>query len=60
MKFCLFLPTLMMKLFQGGGGLWLQNLPKEKHKVSLITATKGEAGEAGNPPITTMDKGWRS
>lgn len=28
----------------------------KKHKVILITATKGEAGEPGNPPITTRDK----
>ena len=27
-----------------------------KHKVKLITATKGEAGEPGNPPITTREK----
>jgi len=40
--------------FSSGGTI--AKLTQKKHKVSLITATKGEAGELGNPPITTRDK----
>lgn len=40
--------------FSSGGTI--AKLTKQKHKVNLITATKGEAGEAGNPPITTREK----
>ncbi len=40
--------------FSSGGTI--ANLTKKKHRVKLITATKGEAGEPGNPPITTRDK----
>lgn len=34
----------------------IAKLVLNKHKVNLITATKGEAGEPGNPPITTREK----
>lgn len=40
--------------FSSGGTI--TKLTKNKHKVNLITATKGEAGEPGNPPITTREK----
>jgi LmbE family N-acetylglucosaminyl deacetylase len=40
--------------FSSGGTI--AKLTSQKHKVSLITATKGEAGEPGNPPITTREK----
>ena len=40
--------------FSSGGTI--AKLTQNKHKVSLITATKGEAGEPGTPPITTMDR----
>jgi len=40
--------------FSSGGTI--VKLAKSKHKVILATATKGEAGELGNPPITTRDK----
>ncbi len=40
--------------FSSGGTI--AKLTKQKHKVTLITATKGEAGEPGNPPITTREK----
>jgi len=40
--------------FSSGGTI--AKLTNAKHKVILITATKGEAGELGNPPITTRDK----
>jgi LmbE family N-acetylglucosaminyl deacetylase len=40
--------------FSSGGTI--AKLTQDKHKVVLATATKGEAGEPGNPPITTRDK----
>lgn len=40
--------------FSSGGTI--AKLTKNKHQVILATATKGEAGEPGNPPITTRDK----
>ena len=40
--------------FSSGGTI--AKLTQNKHKVILATATKGEAGEPGNPPITTRDK----
>lgn len=40
--------------FSSGGTI--AKLTKAKHTVSLIMTTKGEAGEPGNPPITTRDK----
>src|ERR1035437_269736 len=40
--------------FSSGGTI--AKLTQNKHKVVLATATKGEAGEPGNPPITTRDK----
>jgi len=40
--------------FSSGGTI--AKLTQQKHKVNLITATKGEAGEPGNPPITTREK----
>ena len=40
--------------FSSGGTI--AKLTNAKHKVKLITATKGEAGELGNPPIATRDK----
>ncbi|MCL6096810.1 MAG: PIG-L family deacetylase [Patescibacteria group bacterium] len=40
--------------FSSGGTI--AKLTAAKHKVKLITATKGEAGEPGNPPITTREK----
>lgn len=40
--------------FSSGGTI--AKLVSQKHKVNLITATKGEAGEPGNPPITTREK----
>ena len=40
--------------FSSGGTI--AKLVKGKHQVVLTTATKGEAGEPGNPPITTRDK----
>jgi LmbE family N-acetylglucosaminyl deacetylase len=40
--------------FSSGGTI--AKLTAQKHKVNLITATKGEAGEPGNPPITTREK----
>lgn len=40
--------------FSSGGTI--AKLVKARHKVVLATATKGEAGEPGNPPITTRDK----
>lgn len=40
--------------FSSGGTI--AKLVSSKHKVNLITATKGEAGEPGNPPITTREK----
>ncbi len=40
--------------FSSGGTI--AKLTQNKHRVVLITATKGEAGEPGNPPITTRDK----
>ncbi len=40
--------------FSSGGTI--AKLTQNKHQVILITATKGEAGELGNPPITTRDK----
>ena len=39
----------------GLGGTTIK-LTKIGHTVNLITATKGEAGLPGTPPITTMDK----
>ena len=39
--------------FSSGGTI--AKLTQNKHKVSLITATKGEAGEVGNPPVTTKE-----
>jgi len=44
--------------FSSGGTI--AKLTKNKHQVILATATKGEAGEPGNPPITTRDKVARS
>lgn len=40
--------------FSSGGTI--TKLTQNKHTVNLITATKGEAGEPGNPPITTREK----
>jgi N-acetylglucosamine malate deacetylase 2 len=40
--------------FSSGGTI--AKLTHNKHKVKLTTATKGEAGEPGNPPVTTRDK----
>lgn len=40
--------------FSSGGTI--AKLTQNKHQVVLATATKGEAGEPGNPPITTRDK----
>lgn len=40
--------------FSSGGTI--AKLVLNNHKVNLITATKGEAGEPGNPPITTREK----
>jgi N-acetylglucosamine malate deacetylase 2 len=40
--------------FSSGGTITM--LTKNNHKVILVTATKGEAGEPGNPPITTRGK----
>ena len=40
--------------FSSGGTI--VKLTGAKHKVKLITATKGEAGQPGNPPITTREK----
>jgi LmbE family N-acetylglucosaminyl deacetylase len=40
--------------FSSGGTI--TKLTRTNHKVVLATATKGEAGEPGNPPITTRDK----
>jgi LmbE family N-acetylglucosaminyl deacetylase len=40
--------------FSSGGTI--TKLTRANHKVILVTATKGEAGEPGNPPITTRDK----
>ncbi|MGA2967904.1 MAG: PIG-L family deacetylase [Candidatus Levyibacteriota bacterium] len=40
--------------FSSGGTI--AKLVKANQKVVLATATKGEAGEPGNPPITTRDK----
>jgi LmbE family N-acetylglucosaminyl deacetylase len=40
--------------FSSGGTI--AKLTRNKHNVILATATKGEAGEPGNPPITTRDK----
>lgn len=39
----------------GLGGTTIK-LTKQGHTVNLITATRGEAGLPGTPPITTMDK----
>jgi N-acetylglucosamine malate deacetylase 2 len=39
--------------FSNGGTI--SKLTKNGHTVKLITATKGEAGEPGNPPITTKE-----
>jgi len=36
--------------FSSGGSI--SKLTSSKHSVSLICATKGEAGEVGNPPLT--------
>lgn len=40
--------------FSSGGTI--KKLTLLGHKVNLITATKGEAGEVGNPPVTTKEK----
>lgn len=40
--------------FSSGGTI--AKLVQNKHQVVLVTATKGEAGEPGNPPLTTRDK----
>ncbi len=40
--------------FSSGGTI--AKLTSEKHTVKLITATRGEAGLPGTPPITTVDK----
>ena len=40
--------------FSSGGTI--AKLTGKGHKANLITATKGEAGEPGNPPITTREK----
>ena len=32
-----------------------KKLTREGHKIILITATKGEAGMLGDPPITTRE-----
>lgn len=39
--------------FSSGGTI--AKLTANRHKVNLITATKGEAGEVGTPPITTKE-----
>lgn len=40
--------------FSSGGTI--AKLSGQKNKIILITATKGEKGEPGNPALTTMDK----
>lgn len=40
--------------FSSGGTI--ARLSQEGHEVKLITATYGEAGQVGDPPITTKDK----
>ena len=40
--------------FSSGGTI--AKLTSAKHKVKLITATRGEVGQPGTPPITTMEE----